>query len=99
MHSNKKYSHSKAAFQVSIISLCIVLAFVITLSVIPDFAFFIGIPFFISGIISILGLIFNIRGIKEPSSPSKYVGLTINTLLSLLFIYIMIQLYLGQIKS
>ena len=50
----------------------------------------IGLIVFLVGVLSIIGLIYSVKSIKEPNTAKKIIGLTINLTIVILFISIII---------
>ncbi|GAB1858636.1 hypothetical protein MHTCC0001_34760 [Flavobacteriaceae bacterium MHTCC 0001] len=88
MTNNNIYSHKGFNFGIYAIGL-IVFAIVISLlvnSLESDFySMLIGLPVFVGGLIGVIGIILSIRGIKEPNTVKKIVGIIINLGIATLF--------------
>jgi len=102
MSETNKSSHS--GFKYGIIGLSIFLVLIILTAVINTFDFYffsllIGLLVFIIGCIGIIGLTKSLKGLKEPNTLKKVIGVVINFGIVGLFILVIVANFLDLYKA
>jgi hypothetical protein len=91
---NQEHKYSTAALKLGFITLGLGLLGLILMSIHPVFAFFLFIPIFLGGVLSLIGAFYSFKGIKEIGSWKKYLGLIMNVFFTALFLYFVFAYYL-----
>ena len=90
---NQEHKYSLAGLKIGFITLGLGLLGVILMAIHPVFAFFLFIPIFLGGVLSIIGAFCSFRGLKEIGSWKKYLGLIMNLFFAALFLYFLFGYY------
>jgi len=88
-------TYSTKSFKYSIVASILLISLIISINIFQNFnsdtsSITIGLIVIAIGYTSIMGLIYTLRGIKEPNTAKKIIGLLVNFSIALLFIYVIV---------